>query len=176
MFVNDDDKAIGDYTVMTNRQGQKYTTSAIPSISGYSLNLSKLPTNGCGEFSDKDITVKYYYTKRDKDDTLSKVNIIYMSTDGEILGSDSISGELNAEYSTSELEFEGYALSSVTDNNTGVYDTLEQNVLYIYTPVSFTFTLICIIASVVGVIIVVGIIFICFKRKKKRLMNSLEIN
>lgn len=175
MYVDENGKAISDYTIMTNRQGQQYTTPSIPSIDGYTLNLDKLPENGCGEFSDKDITVKYYYNKKDKKDNLCKINIVYMSTDGKILGTDTKTGERNQEYSTSQLEFENYEFLSVSENCKGVYDSLEQNVLYIYNPVSLTFMVLTIIFIVAGVMLIAFLTSVYFIRKKKRLMNSLEI-
>lgn len=176
MYVDDSGKAITDYTIMTNRQGQQYTTPVIPSIDGYTLNLDKLPENGCGEFLEKDVTVNYYYNKKDNKDELCKVNIVYMSTDGKILGVDTKTGDRNQEYSTSELEFENYELYSVSENSKGVYDSLEQNVLYIYTPVSLTLMVITVILVIAGGILVALFVSIFFIRKKKRLMKNLEIN
>lgn len=175
-FVDDStDRGICDFMVMTNRQGQEYRTPNIPSVDGYLLNLDKLPKNGCGVFSKKDKTVKYRYTKKTSADTGCRVNIIYMASDGKILGTDTIMGEEGDSYSTSEIEFESYKFSSATDNSKGSFTLTEQNVLYIYDSVSLIFR-ITVAVSVLCAVIIVGVIaFVGYGRKKKRLMERLDI-
>ena len=170
------EKIIGDSTVMTNRRGQPYKTLVIPTIDGYTLNLDKLPKNACGTFGDKNIKVSYRYTKKTSDDTTCRVNIVYMSTTGKILGTDTLSGDAGAQYSTNQIDFEGYEFSEVTDNNRGTYAISEQNVLYIYEPVSpfmwLTYALIIFIfAAAVGLFI-----FYSYRKRKKELMSKMEIS
>lgn len=176
-FLDEDTgKAVADFVVMTNRRGQSYTLSEIPSVDGYALDMKKLPKNACGEFSDKDKTVKFYYNKKDKDDKTCKVNIIYMSSQGDILGTDTLSGEKKADYSTTQIDIENYEFASVTDNSSGTFSKTEQNVLYIYEPVSFLSTIIPIICIVLIVIVFTAFAILFFKRKKKELMDDMEIS
>lgn len=168
-------RTISDTIVMTNRQGQAYETLSIPSVEGYSLDLAKLPANGCGTFGELDSKVQYKYKKKDADDITCKVNIVYMSTDGTILGTDSKSGDLGAPYSTTQIDIEDYTFKSVTDNSTGSFSPTEKNVLYIYTPAAISaetrnFLLIC------GVVLIVAAASLIYrKRQKSKLMSKLDI-
>ncbi|MGN1130066.1 MAG: MucBP domain-containing protein, partial [Ruminococcus sp.] len=166
--------AVADFTVMTNRNGQKYQTMSIPSVEGYCLDMERLPKNGCGEFTDKDQKVKYYYNKVNPKDKTYRVNIIYMSTTGEIIGTDTLNGELNTEYTTTQIELENYEYLSVTDNYDGVFAPTEQNVLYIYSPVSIIPKVILIVSIFALLIIVIIAVLVVNKRKKERLINNLE--
>ena len=170
------EKNIAESLVMTNRQGQSYQTTTIPAISGYTLNVEKLPKNGCGKFGEKDITVKYYYNKKTEDDVACKINIIYMADDGKILGTDTKTGEENNEYTTQLVEFEGYEFVSVTDNSSGTYSSVDQNVLYIYRSISLQTMLMYIGAGLIAVIAIVLFTFFYFRNKKARLMKSLDIS
>ena len=179
MFECRDDKSdsiISDSTVLRNRMGQAYETPKIPSVDGYSLNIQKLPKNGCGEFSDKNITVKYYYTKKARDDLTCRVNIVYMSTDGKILGTNTLTGDEGNAYTTSQLEIENYEFKSVTDNSSGEYSQLENNVLYIYTPVSFASTLVPILTIAVFVLVIVALGMFYRNRRKTELMEKIDIS
>ncbi len=161
---------------MTNRRGQPYETMEIPAVDGYSLNLENLPKNGCGVFSDKDITVNYRYIKTSSRDTSCRVNIVYMANDGRVLGTDSMSGDNGTEYKTGEIEFDGYSLYKTPNNKNGTYSDAEQTVLYIYEPVS-------ILAYLPTVLVIVGFTaaisvfaFIIYKRRKAFLMKSIDIS
>ncbi len=169
------DKVIYDTVYMSNRLGQPYATPSIPSIDGYSLNLERLPKNGCGIFSKKDKTVKYRYTKRSSDDFICKVNIVYMSTDGKVLSTDTKSGESGAAYSTSQIEFEGYDFVSVTDNSSGNYAETEQNILYIYAPVSFMSNLITVIVALAVVLLLSAMVFFYYRSRKNKLSAKIDI-
>lgn len=169
------EKNIAPSILMTNRQEQPYQTAEIPSVSGYGLNMEKLPKNGCGVFGAKDKTVTYRYTKLTKDDTSTKVNIIYMSTDGKILGTDTLTGELGSEYNTTQLEIEGYEFVSVTKNSLGGYDSVEQNVLYIYEPVSIWAAVRNVILISILVLAAAAFIIVYRRRQKKELMKKLDI-
>lgn len=169
-------KVISDSTVLTNRRGQPYKTLNIPTIKGYTLNLEKLPKNGCGTFDSKNVKVSYRYNKKTNDDTTCRVNIIYMSADGKILGTDTLSGDAQTPYKTNQIEFEGYDFIEVTDNSQGEYSINEQNVLYIYEPVSpfawlTTLAIILFFAAVIVVFVV-----LTYKKRKKELMAKMEIS
>ena len=176
-FIDDaTDKNITDSLVMTNRNGQPYTTLEIPSVDGYSLNLDKLPKNGCGTFSDKNINVNYRYTKNSSEDKTCSVNIIYMSSDGKILGTDTLSGDNGADYKTTTIDFENYELSEIPDNSKGVYTDAQQNVIYIYNPVSFASYLPMILIIILLIVGVAFCSFIYYKRRKSFLMKSIDIS
>ena len=173
---DENDKIISDTTVLTNRAGQPYETISIPSVDRYTLNLEKLPKNGCGVFGEKNITVKYYYIKKAKDDKTCRVNIIYMSVDGKVLGTNTLTGDEGSSYSTTKQEIDGYEFKSVTDNNSGSFSLIEKNVLYIYEPKSIA----SLIFTVAGIILIVaaalGFGFVYYRRRKTELMKKLDIS
>ncbi len=176
-FIDDKtEKNITDSVVMTNRKGQPYSTMEIPAVDGYTLNLSQLPKNGCGEFTDKNKEVNYKYTKKTSADGICKVNIIYMSSDGKVLGTDTLSGDNGTEYKTGNIEFDGYSLSKTPDNVSGTYFAAEQTVLYIYEPVSFTAYLPAVITIVSAAVIIAALLIVYYKRRKAFLMKSLDIS
>lgn len=170
------EKIIGDSTVMTNRRGQTYQTLEIPTIDGYTLNLAKLPKNGCGSFGKKNKTVTYKYTKKSLDDTTCRVNIVYMSTEGKILGTDTLSGDLDASYSTVQIDLEGYEFAEVTSNNKGKYSVAEQNVLYIYSPASPLEWLMYAGVIILFAAAVAAFIVYSYRKRKKELMAEMEIS
>lgn len=169
------DSVIADSTVLRNREGQAYETPSIPAVDGYTLNIQKLPKNGCGLFGEKNTTVKYYYTKKAKDDLTCRVNIVYMSTDGKILGTNTLTGDEGTPYKTTQLEIESYDFKSVTDNSTGDFSQIESNVLYIYSPVSILSNLLYIIAGAVFAAAIAAFVIIYRKRRKAELMKKIEI-
>ena len=171
-----EDKIIADSTVLRNRSGQMYETPSIPSVDGYTLNIQKLPKNGCGEFTDKNVTVKYYYTKKAKDDLTCRVNIVYMSTDGKILGTNTLTGDEGNAYKTSQLEIENYEFKSVTENSQGEFSQLEHNVLYIYSPVSFLANLGLYLGIAAFAAAIVLFVIIYRKRRREELMKKLDIS
>ncbi len=174
-FIDDStEKNITDTLVMTNRKGQPYRTMDIPAVDGYSLNLERLPKNGCGVFSDKDKTVNYRYIKKTADDTACRINIIYMADDGKILSTDSQTGDNGTPYQTENIEFENYKLSKIPDNNTGEFSAAEQTVLYIYTPSGFSGTLLIAVPVILALAAALGVLY--YKRRKKALMQSLDIS
>lgn len=176
MCVDESDKVISDTTVLSNRAGQPYETVTIPSVNGYTLDLQKLPKNGCGVFGDKDISVKYVYNKKAKDDKTCRVNIVYMSTDGKLLGTNTLTGDVGSSYSTSTQEIENYEFKSVTDNNKGEFALLEQNVLYIYSPVSIVSNIMTVIVIIAGIVLISALGYLYYKRRRKELASKLEIS
>ena len=98
-----------------------------------------------------------------------------MADDGKILGTDTLSGENGSGYKTGNIEFDGYKLTKAPDNISGEYSDAEQNVLYIYTPVSILEHLPTIIVIVVFALAITLFIVIYYKRRKAFLMKSLDI-
>lgn len=176
-FIDSDtEKNITDSIVMTNRKGQAYTTLEIPAVDGFYLDLQNLPDNGCGVFTDENQTVTYRYIKNMSDDISCKVNIIYMSSDGKVLSTDTLSGENGTEYKTGKIEFDGYNLSKIPDNAKGTYSDAEQTVLYIYNPVSFAAYIPAVIVIVLSAAVVIFLFVLYYKRRKAFLMKSIDIS
>ena len=52
---------LADTIVKRGKTGERYFTAELPSISGYALDLTKLPKNGAGKYTDGNIDIQYLY-------------------------------------------------------------------------------------------------------------------
>lgn len=169
---------LADSTVLSNREGQIYTTYSIPTIEGYFLDMDNLPTNGCGTFGKEDIEVVYKYNKITGDQAdVCRVNYIYMGTDGKILDKVTETGQENTEYKSVEKEFAGYTLSQSPYNAQGTYIKGEVNILYIYAIEENTSLPIVVIIGAVGFLLLAGggVFTLSTIRNKKKNKASLDI-
>lgn len=132
-FLTDENKEIADPFLLSNREGQQYFTPEIPSVSGYALDLDALPSNGAGKLKGEKMEVVYKYKPIAKDDeSICKVNAIYMNDDGKIIETKTITGVEGEEYSLIENEYEDMKLIEVPKNSYGTYVKGEINVLFNY--------------------------------------------
>lgn len=169
---------LADSIVMSNREGQQYTTYSIPSIDGYNLDMDNLPENGCGEFGAENINVVYKYNRitDDKKDEC-RVNSIYMATDGTILDKVSVTGEENKEFDSQEKDFSGYSLAQSPYNARGTFVKGEINILYIYSPDEYSPAPLIIAICSVGFLLLAcaGIFAVSTLKSKKANKQSLDI-
>lgn len=62
-FVNGQSgEKLADDIVQHGRTGDRYYTAEIPAVTGYALDLTQLPKNGAGKYTDDDIEVVYKYS------------------------------------------------------------------------------------------------------------------
>ena len=66
--------------------------------------------------------------------TTGKVNVVYSSTDGKVLGSEKLSGLSGESYTTSAKTFSGYTLKTTPANASGTFTEATITVTYVYTP------------------------------------------
>ena len=64
--------------------------------------------------------------------TAGKVNVVYQSTDGKVLGSEKLTGLSGESYTTSAKSFTGYTLSSTPANASGTFTEGTITVTYTY--------------------------------------------
>lgn len=132
-FVNDKDEEIADPFLLSNREGQQYFTPEIPSVSGYTLDLDALPSNGAGKLKGEKMEVVYRYKPiTDTDNSSCRINAIYMNDDGSIIETRTITGVEGEEYSLMENEYEDMKLIEIPENCYGTYKKGEINVLFNY--------------------------------------------
>lgn len=132
-FVNDKDEEIADPFLLSNREGQQYFTPEIPSVSGYTLDLEALPSNGAGKLKGEKMEVVYRYKPiTDTDNSSCRINAIYMNDDGSIIETRTITGVEGEEYSLMENEYEDMKLIEIPENCYGTYKKGEINVLFNY--------------------------------------------
>ena len=108
-------------------------------IDGYTLDESKLPSNGKGTLSEQAQTVTYVYTKNPVKAT--DVTINYVDESGEAIpnvSSQTISGNVGDSYDAStdtyKLKIDGYTLdeSKLPTNAKGTLSDQAQTVTYVY--------------------------------------------
>lgn len=164
-------------TVLSNREGQIYTTLSIPTVDGYLLDLDNLPENGCGKFGGDDIEVVYKYKRiTPEDEGICKVNSVYMDTEGKILDRTTSFGELYQEYSCEDKTFDSYELIQKPHNAMGTYMTGEVNVLYVYakheaSPLPWIITFVSL-----GALLLAGGAVFAFSTLKSKKRNKEELD
>lgn len=162
---------LADSVVMSNREGQQYTTTSIPTVSGYFLDMDKLPSNGAGLFTDADQEVVYKYNRITEDQAdVCRVNVIYMDASGKILDTITTEGDENTEYSAEEKSFSGMEVIQSPHNAKGTFVKGEINVLYVYAgndsamvPYIITFV------TIAGVLLLAGGVFLFSTLRSKKL-------
>ncbi len=62
-FVNSETgESLSESIIQTGRTGERYYTAEIPTITGYALDLTHLPNNGAGKYTDGNIDIVYKYS------------------------------------------------------------------------------------------------------------------
>ena len=174
-FVDADGKPLYDSIVMTNRVGQQYFSPAIPIIPGYRLNLTVLPDNGAGLYTEEPIEVVYRF-KVDSgeqvsanDENTCRANVIYMGNSGEILEVKSYLGKENDMLEIESIGFGGYDYVSLSDNYAS-FSRSEINVLVNYMKKESNIWIYFVIGGAVVLLIAIASFFA--GRKVKRNMKS----
>jgi len=138
-YVDEDGNAIPSVSPQTisGNVGDSYdaTTDVYKlTIDGYTLDESKLPTNGKGTLSDKAQTVTYVYSKSELPHVTGTVLVKYVDTDGNKITEDIVkSGTVGEGYSTEKKKIKGYTFKEVQGNITGQFTEQIQTVTYVYT-------------------------------------------
>lgn len=73
------------------------------------------------------------WVKNGKVQTASKVNVLYVTTDGETLASETLSGLSGETYATEAKTFDNYELTGTPDNASGTFGSETITVTYTYT-------------------------------------------
>lgn len=167
-----------DSIVLSNREGQVYTTASIPSIEGYLLDTENLPENGCGKFGAEDTEVIYRYNRiTGEQENICKVNSIYMDEEGKILDISSITGEEHQEYSSEEKQYNGYELMQSPHNRKGTFVKGDINILYVYGASKATISPLLVSVCAVGFLLLIGagIVGASIIRSKRHNKKELDI-
>ena len=106
-------------------EGDKYETED-KKFDNY--DLIEIPSNKTGEIKDKDIQVKYYYTRR------AEVEVQYLEKDSKNLlaESENISGHVGDEYETKTKDIQYYKFVESTTNTKGSMEKDKITVIYYY--------------------------------------------
>ena len=130
-YVDEDGNDLTSPITLTGNVGDSYTTSK-KTFSGYTL--SSTPTNATGKYTASNITVTYKYTKDEEPIEEGKVIVKYIDeeTNEEIASRTTLTGNVGESYEASAKEIDGYTLSFIPSNATGVYKSSNITVTYEY--------------------------------------------
>ena len=143
IYQDENGKELHAPQTISGKLGEAYDTTTSqyqPSIDGYTLDESKLPTNAKGTLSDQAQTVTYVYTKNPV--KAADVTVNYVDEDGNAIPSVSpqtISGNVGGSYDATtgiyKLTIDGYSLdeSKLPTNAKGTLSDQAQTVTYVYT-------------------------------------------
>lgn len=132
-YQDTDGKLLLPSETLSGLVGQTFNISA-PVIPDY--ELTEIPTNATGSFSDEEQTVIFVYKKNSAPIVQIEGNVIarYADTTGKKLREPiEQSGLVDEFFTTEQLDFKGYTFKDVKGNKTGTFTKEEQEVTYIYT-------------------------------------------
>ncbi|MGX7151225.1 MucBP domain-containing protein [Enterococcus ureasiticus] len=112
--------------------GQAFDIAA-PDIPDY--ELTEMPNNASGNFTDQEQTVTFVYKKKSAPiiEIKGTVTAYYVDTNGKKMNKIEQTDIVGKPFTTEQLEFKGYTFKEVKGNTTGVFATEKQEVTYIYT-------------------------------------------
>lgn len=110
--------------------GQTFEITA-PEITGY--ELTELPANASGSFTDQEQTVTFVYKKTSEPIIEGTVTAYYVDTTGTELKKIEQTEAVGTPFTTEQLAFKGYTFKEVTGNQTGLFTKEAQTVTYVYT-------------------------------------------
>ncbi len=123
--VDENGKEIASQETLTGQKGAAYTTKPA-AVVGYKVKT--VPSNATGVFTEQPITVTYTYVACET----GTVNVVYEDTDGNVLDTETLVGEVGTAYTTEAKEIKGYTLSKTPSNATGKYTKADITVTYVY--------------------------------------------
>ncbi|PZG33403.1 cell surface protein [Listeria ivanovii] len=132
-YVDENGAKIAEDTTQQGDLNTAYTTEA-KTIDGYTLDETKLPSNQNGQFGETNQTVTYTYTKDQADVQVgADVTVKYVDADGNELAQEAtLSGNVDADYTSKAKTIEGWTLKETPANATGIFSDEAQTVTYVY--------------------------------------------
>lgn len=118
------------------RSGLVGQTFEIPAPLIPNYELTEIPANATGSFSDQEQTVTFVYKQyKPIIELLGKVTVHYVDTDNKPLHEPALeqTGEVGETFTTQQLTFKGYTLKEVKGDTTGTFTQEDQIVTYVYT-------------------------------------------
>ncbi|MBC1534387.1 MucBP domain-containing protein [Listeria seeligeri] len=132
-YVDENGMKIAEDTTQQGDLNTAYTTEA-KTIDGYTLDETKLPSNQNGQFGETNQTVTYIYTKDQAEvQAGADVTVKYVDADGNELAPEAtLSGNVDADYTSEAKTIEGWTLKETPANATGTFSDEAQTVTYVY--------------------------------------------
>ncbi|MEG0525737.1 MAG: MucBP domain-containing protein [Erysipelothrix sp.] len=131
--ISDPQVLIGAVDTLYDVSTSKYKLT----IPGYTLDITKIPTNTIGKFVNENINVTYTYTKDEIKN--GEVIVKYVDSEGNTIApNQTISGVVGESYDASgnqyQIAIDGYALNleQIPTNSTGLITEETSVVIYVY--------------------------------------------
>lgn len=114
--------------ILTGYINDSYSSTAIP-IESYSLKTA--PENSTGQFTNKEQTLIYVYTRNPL--SVANVTVHYQDEKGKPVATDVIlGGIIGTQYQSYPLVINGYQLKTTPANASGTFTNQKQDVVYVY--------------------------------------------
>ena len=128
-YVDEEGNVISDQVITIGNIGDPYSTEQ-KAIPGYTFK--EIQGSASGQFTDKEQTVTYVYTK---DPVVGgSVLVKYVDEAGNTLSDNVVkSGNIGDDYSTEQKAIPGYTFKEVQGSASGQFTDQEQTVTYVYT-------------------------------------------
>lgn len=125
-YVDMDNQEIAPAETLTGTIGTTYASEA-KVIQDY--ELTQTPANAIGQFTAENQTVTYQYDRLDG----APVQVKYLDIEGnELAPTETLTGKIGKAYTSEAKHFSDYQLMKTPNNANGIFDTLEQTVIYQY--------------------------------------------
>ena len=178
-FIDGEGQPVADAVVISNRVGEQYYTPWLASAAGYRLDVDHLPENGAGILGDDPVEVTYRYLSEAGESTpdepagACRINVIYMSDQGKILGTERFTGADGEAFTPERKSFGGYDYVGMSSFG-GAFSTMERSVLLNYSERPSDSWIWFVIGG--GVILfAAGVFFLLRFFDKRRMIRSIEI-
>ena len=128
-YVDEEGNVISDQVITIGNIGDPYSTEQ-KAIPGYTFK--EIQGSASGQFTDKEQTVTYVYTK----DPVAggNVTVKYVDGAGNTISDNVVkSGNIGDDYSTDQKAIPGYTFKEVQGSASGQFTDKEQTITYVYT-------------------------------------------
>lgn len=179
LFVDEDNNEIYHDISMKNRTSQQYFTPYLPCVTGYKLDLDKLPSNGAGTYSNGETKVTYKYSKISKEENIegldskfsNKANVIYLGSDGKVLETKSYMGVKDDFIDLDIKQFDNYQYIGAS-NEEPRFSEDENNIVLMYQKDKSTLSSLIFVIGGLLILVIIAVLIINAISKKK---NKKEI-
>ncbi|HAC3176491.1 TPA_asm: LPXTG cell wall anchor domain-containing protein [Listeria innocua] len=130
-YVNEANQTLAPSDTFSGKIGETYTTSP-KTIDGY--QVKETPTNATGTYTTntETIQVNYVYEKTAVEGANVTVDYIDEATNESIAPTETLSGKMGETFQAEVKEIDGYELSEMPSNQSGIYTDQTQSVIFKY--------------------------------------------
>ncbi|MBC1543897.1 MucBP domain-containing protein [Listeria cossartiae] len=130
-YLDEANQTLATSDTMSGKIGESYTTSP-KTIDGY--QVKQTPSNATGTYTTNTTTIEvnYIYEKTVANGENVTIEYIDEASNEAIAPVQTLSGKIGAPYQAESKEIDGYELSQMPSNQTGIYTNQPQSVIFKY--------------------------------------------